>query len=126
MRSKLHGCSQPQGTPVVHRPVAGWTVHPAGYELDTPKTCEVKLSVSARPDDDGLALGERLGESEAEGDAAGEADGDGVAAAPDPVAAGRKGPTARATTPTAITAAAAVAVFANVFMCWNLRGRRMS
>src|SRR4051812_40646817 len=125
MRS-AHVCAQAQDTFVVQSSVAGWIFQPAGYELDAPKTADVKLPVSgASCEGDGLAMSEGLDEGGADGEADGGGDGD--AAAPGPVPADRNGPTtARTTAPTAITAAAASAALADMFMAWNLRGTRIS
>src|SRR5436190_16633500 len=128
MRSKLHDWSQFQGRPVVQSPLAGSTFQPAGYDVDTPKTAEVKLPVRAAScEGDGLATGEGLDDGEADGDGVASADGDGVATVPGPVPNERKGPTrASPIAPTTITAVAAIATLAKVFMWWNLRGTRNS
>jgi hypothetical protein len=116
------------GTPVVHCWVAGWTFQPAGYEMVTPDA-DVKLPVKgAKGEADGLALaaGPIDGKAEADGEAEGTPDGDAVATEPGPVPDERNGPATASPTPTTITAAAAIASLAKVFMRWNLRGARMS
>src|SRR4051795_3806372 len=122
MRSKLHGLSQFHGRPVFQSPLAGWIFQPAGYEVDTPKTAEVKLPVSgASWEVDALAMSEGLNEAAADGNGDADAEGEGVETAPGPVPGLRNGPTtARTTTPTAMTAAAAIAALADMFMSWNL------
>src|SRR5215212_1399088 len=129
--TSAHICAQAQETCLVHSSVAGLIFQPAGYELDTPKTAEVKLPVSgANWDADGLAIVDGLDRGDADGNVG--VDGDGVAGvdgatAPGPVGDCRKGPTtARTNAPAAITAAAARAALADMFMAWNLRGTRIS
>jgi hypothetical protein len=115
--------------PVVHSPAAGWSFHPAGYDVETPKTADVKLPVNAASCEGcGLATTDPFDDGDVDGDDGAGADGedDGVAAAPGPVDEGRKGPATAKTMTAATTAAAAIPARAVVLMCWNLRGTRMS
>src|SRR5215217_5575276 len=102
--TSAHICAQAQETCLVHSSVAGLIFQPAGYELDTPKTAEVKLPVSgANWDADGLAIVDGLDRGDADGNVGVDGDGnvgvdgDGVAGvdggtAPGPVGDCRKGP----------------------------------
>jgi hypothetical protein len=127
--TSLQVWTQGHGTLVVHGWVAGWTVQPAGYEVDTPEA-EVKVPVSGANGEadgmgisEGLAVSNRLDAGEADGD--GEAEGDGTPATPFPD--GRNGPTsASPIAATTITAVAAIAALVRVCMLWNLRGTRMT